>query len=220
MTVIITAAAILGFGLLSKPQPNTIIELTWKGQFQKKFKAGFIDGIEVVLFVFFLTMDSVNLFFLPADLNIPLKAEFRGYDLMVRSFVYDKHVTTTIALIVTTVSLEVLRNMIKVFASARRYYSNFSHELENFGGTKRNTMDMLKEAIRKSFNDAKSDLIKFVTFNTVLFGVFLLFPRLKLLTLAVASVTNLALDLTIRSRLTAKKGSDLISRILQKAFRL
>lgn len=220
MTIIITAAAIMGFGLLSKPQPDTIIELTWNGQFQKKFKAGFIDGIEVVLFIFFLTMDSTNLFFLPTDLNIPLKAEFKDYDLMLKSFVYDKHVITTIALIVTTVSIEVLRNMIKVFASARKYYLNFSHELENFGGAKRTTMDMLKEAIRKSFNDAKRDLIKFVTFNTVLFAVFLLFPRLKLLTLAVASVTNLGLDLSIRSRLTAKKGSDLISRILQKVFRL
>ena len=220
MTVAITAVAILGFGFLSKPQPEIVIELTWKGQFQKRFKAGFIDGVEVILFIFFLTMDSTDLFFLPADLNIPLKAEFRDYDLMVRSFVYDKHVITTLALIVTTVSLEVLRNMIKIFASARKYYLNFSHELENFMGTKRTTMGTLKEAIRKSFNDAKRDLIKFVTFNTVLFAVFLIFPRLKLLTLAVASVTNLGLDLSLRSRLTAKKGNDLISRILQKVFKL
>ena len=220
MTVIITGAAMMGFGLLSKPQAEITIELTWKGQFQKRFKAGFIDGIEVILFIFFLTMDSTDLFFLPTDLNIPLKAEFSGYDLMVRSFVYDEHVITTLALIVTTISLEVLRNIIKIFASARKYYLNFSHELENFMGAKRTTMEMLKEAIRKSFNDAKRDLIKFVTFNTVLFAVFLLFPRLKLLTLAVASVTNLGLDLSIRSRLTARKGNDLIARILQKIFKL
>lgn len=220
MTVIITAASILGFGLLSKPKLDNVIDITWKGQMKKRFKDGFIDGIEVVLFIFFLTMDSTKLFFLPKSLNIPLEAEFKGYDLMVRSFVYNSHLSVTVALIVTTISLEVLRYMIKIFAGARRYYLNYSQDIEREAGEKRGTVEIIKISIRKSFNDAKGDLIKFVTFNTVLFAVFLLFPRLKLLTLAVASVTNLALDLTIRTRLTIRRGSDLISRTLQKAFRL
>lgn len=220
MTVIITAAAILGFGILSKPQINKAIDITFKGQFNKRFKDGFIDGVEVVLFIFFLTMDSTNIFFLPEDLNVELHAKYKDYDLMVRSFVYNDHLSTTIGLIVTTICLEVVRNIIKLYAGARKYYLNFSHELEVFLGPKKNTIEMLKESIRRSFQDSKNDLIKFVTFNTVLFAVFLIFPRLKLLTLLVASITNLALDLSIRTRLTNKRGSDLISRTLQKIFKL
>ncbi len=137
MTVIITAASILGFGLLSKPKLDNAIDITWKGQMRKRFKDGFIDGIEVVLFVFFLTMDSTKLFFLPKPLNIPLHAEFKGYDLMVRSFVYNSHLSVTVALIVTTISLEVLRYMIKIFAGARRYYLNYAQDVEIEAGEKK-----------------------------------------------------------------------------------
>ena len=101
---------------------------------------------------------------------------------------------------------------------ARRYYLDQSRE---FGyEDKHGTLYLIKEAIRQSFNESKNDLIKFVTFNTVLFAVFLLFPRLKILTLAVASATNLILDIAIMSRLTASKGQDLISRSLAKLFKL
>jgi hypothetical protein len=46
------------------------------------------------------------------------------------------------------------------------------------------------------------------------------FPRLKLLTLVVASMASVLLDVIIISRLTAKKGNDLVSRILTKLFKL
>jgi hypothetical protein len=66
----------------------------------------------------------------------------------------------------------------------------------------------------------KDDVVKFITFSTALFAVFLLFPRLKLFTLALASITGLLLDLVIQERLTALESNDLISRILAKVFKL
>jgi len=47
-----------------------------------------------------------------------------------------------------------------------------------------------------------------------------MFPRLKLLTLAVASVTALAIDIIYPKRLAITKKEDLVSRLLAKAFKL
>ncbi len=218
LTIVITVVAIALFGIISKPEPNAAEPTKFAQIFFKRFKNGLVDSSEVILFVFFLTMDSTNLFFLPANLNVVLHAKIYGYDLMQRSFVYDHNIWTTLNLIVTTVTIEILRNIIRIFALARRYYLDQSRE---FGyEDKHGTLYLIKEAIRQSFNESKNDLIKFVTFNTVLFAVFLLFPRLKILTLAVASATNLILDIAIMSRLTASKGQDLISRSLAKLFKL
>ncbi len=219
MTIIISFVAITGFGLLNKPKNEDTMELTWKGQFGNRFRSGLVDGSEVILFVFFLTMDSTHLFFLPNDLNIPLKAEFGSYDLMIRSFVYNNHLKITGVLIIISVCIEVLRNLLRIYAHARRHYAELSAVNTPEEG-KKSTIELLKDSIRKSFNDSKDDLIRFVTFNTVLFAVFLLFPRLKLLTLVVASITNFTLDIFMRSRLTAKKGRDLISRLLGAIFKL
>ena len=218
LTIGITVLALLLFGIISKPENPNAELITFKQIFFKKIKEGFIDSFEVILFVFFLTMDNTNLFFLPAHMNVELHAQIGGYNLMKRSFLYDSHIWTTLNLIVATVTIEILRNIIRLFALARKYYLSESKEYSY--DEKRGTLFLVKEAIRKSFNDSKDDLIKFVTFNTVLFAVFLLFPRLKILTLAVASATNLILDIAIMSRLTATKGQDLISRLLARAFKL
>ena len=217
LTIILTAGSIVAFGLISKPRKE-VEELVWKKHFAKKFRMGFVDGLEVILFLFFLTMDSTDLFFLPANLNIPLIAEWKGYDLMIRSYVYADHMNITLNLILVSIIIEIVRNMIRIFAVARQYYLEYTHSA--LSEEDRSIMYILKNSIRKSFADAKDDLIKFVSFNTVLFAAFLLFPRLKLLTLAVASITNLIMDLIFRVRLTSKKGTDLISRTLAWIFRL
>lgn len=219
MTIGITAVAMLAFGFVSKPRFNLPTEITWKQKFKDKFRLGFIDGFEVVLFIFFLTMDSTKIFFLPENLNVALKAQFGQYDLMLRSIVVDEHIKYTIGLVVTTVVLEVFRNILRIYANARKYYLNYSMELE-VHSQKKSSMEVLKQALRYSFAESKPDLMRFVTFNTVLFSVFLLFPRLKLLTLSVASVTNLCMDLIVRTRLVSKRSTDLISRILQKVFKV
>ncbi len=218
LTVIITAVSIFAFGVISKPQQD-VYELTWGKQFTKKLKAGFVDGFEVVLFIFFLTMDSTNIFFLPASLNVPLHAEFAGYDFMKRSYNYSDHMSVTLNFILITIIVEIIRNALRIFTLARSYYLEYTSSIaEEHSGT----LSVIKNAIRKSFQNSKSDLTKFITTNTVLFAVFLLFPRLKLFTLTIASISNFILDLIFRSRLSPKRerGTDLISRCLVKLFKI
>jgi hypothetical protein len=217
LTIILTSGALFAFGLISKPRQE-YGELEWNKLFLKKLRLGFIDGFEVILFVFFLTMDSTKVFFLPADLNIPLRAEWQGYDFMVRSYVYTDHMKVTMNLILITIAIEVIRNFLRIFAVAREYYLEYTHS--DVPEESVRTLTIIKNSIRKSFGDAKDDVTKFITLNTVLFAVFLFFPRLKLFTLTIASFSNLFMDLVIRSRLTSKKGTDLISRTLAYIFKL
>jgi hypothetical protein len=107
---------------------------------------------------------------------------------------------------------------LRVFSVAREYYLEYTHSVLPEENVK--VLAIIKNSIRKSFGDAKDDLTKFITMNTVLFAVFLFFPRLKLFTLTIASISNLIMDLTIRSRLVSKKSTDLISRTLAWIFKL
>jgi hypothetical protein len=215
MSIILTIALVAGFGLINKPA-TVIVEISnWKSRFKRNFKQGFVDGAEIILFVFFLTMDSTNLFFIPEDLNVLLRAEIGSHDLMIRSIDTSIDFRFTLNLIITAISIEVIRNILRIIGMARFYYRQ---EVSENNEDRR--IDILKRSIRKSFTDLKDDLIRFITFSTVLFFVFMFFPKLKLLTLALAAATNLALDIFIRERLTARKGTDLISRLLSFVFRV
>jgi hypothetical protein len=218
MTIILTFILVFVVGVLNRPE-GTIRELvSWGDRFQKSFKSSFVDGTEVVLFLFFLTMDSDKLFFLPKEYNIPLHAEMFGYDLMTRSFVFTDHLDITVVIIVATISMELFRNLLRIFAVARKYYAqHYTSLMDTTGHSK---MNLLKQSIRLSFKELKEDVVKFITFTTVLFFVFMFFPRLKLLTLVVASLASVILDVIIISRLTAERGNDLITRILAKLFNL
>jgi hypothetical protein len=218
LTVIITFVLVFAFGFINKPRNDFPDLSVWKNQFADIFRRSFIDGIEIVLFIFFLTMDSKNLFFLPSYLNIELHAVFGDYNLMTRSFVYNDHLKTTVTLVMTAVFIEIFRNFLKVIVAARNNYSMFLQHtpLEE----RPNKSLLIKRAVRRTFSDLKDDLVKFITYTTVLFAVFMLFPRLKILTLVVMSGTNLLLDILMPARLTGSKGTDLISRILIKLFRL
>jgi len=217
LTVGITFGSLVIFGIVSKPQ-DVVDNSKWVKKFLTKLKFGFVDSFEVILFVFFLTMDSTNLFFLPADLNVLLKANLGSFDLMIRSISYKGYATITLNIIIITIIIEIIRNLLRVFALARKYYLEYVHAPA--AEESKSVLIIIKDSLRKSFADSKDDLTKFITLNTVLFAVFLFLPRLKLFTLAIASATNLLMDITIRSRLTSGKGTDLISRILAKVFRL
>lgn len=217
-TVGLTAVLVGVFGFMTKPKEQ-IPAITWIQKMAERFKAGFIDGFEVILFVFFLTMDSTNLFFLPPHLNIELKATWKDYDLMLRGFNTTQHFAYTINIIVFAISLEILRNIIKLIAVARKHYAIDLYLFQD-GNVLPSKGLRIKKAIRKSFNESKDDLVRFITFTTVLFAAFLMFPRLKLVTLAVASVIGFLLDIFILDRLYFKKSSDLISRILTFLFKL
>ena len=221
-TIVLTFILVYLFGFFNRPIAKPEVEednLSWRAIFKQRYKAGFIDGFEVVLFIFFLTMDSTHIFFLPKSLNIELRAHISDYDLMVRSFMLTDHLKITINLIIIATITEIFRNTMKVVAGARKHYILDKTVDDTKTATYSRSL-RIKNAIRKSFADAKDDLVKFITFTTVLFGAFMLFPRLKLLTIGVASLTNLFLDIIIPERLTTKKSTDLFSRIIVKVFRL
>ena len=220
-TVVITFSLIFIIGFLTRPHlQDDQLEPTWFKKVADKFRFVFNDSLEIVVFIFFLTMDSTKLFFLPQHMNIELSAMLGNYDLMTRGFVINDHLKTTVAIIVAAIAIEILRNILRVVVGAVGYYKD--------GQTKNATENLnlravhiLKEAIRQSFTDLKDDLLRFITFTTFLIFVFMLFPRLKLLAMLVTSVTLLILDLIFHDRLsTHKKGTDLITRILGKVFKV
>lgn len=218
LTVLLTIFLVTIFALLNKVQSNSLVNLQkpWVRVFRQKFNEGLSDGMEIMIFIFFLTMDIENLFFLPKYLHVPLTAKVFDYDLMIRGFVYSDHIKTTLTLIIIAISTEIVRNIIRLIVSSFIYYKNDNQlEFQTYTFSYR-----VKNAIRKSFGEAKDDLVIFVTYTTFLLFVFILFPRLKLLTLAVSSVTAFALDLFMPSRLKPEPKNDLIARTLIKIFRL
>ena len=218
LTIIITVVLVAFVGILNKPGETSVDMFNWRSRFRKSFKSAFADASEVIIFVFFLTMDSTKLFFLPADLNVELHAKILDYDLMTRSFVYSDHFQLTISIIIAAITVEIIRNVLKLVAVSRKYYVENLQSLEF--RNKATKVELVKRSIRQGFADSKDDVVKFITFTTVLFGVFMFFPRLKLITLVLASFTSLVLDLIILSRLTSPRGNDLITRILSKVFKI
>jgi hypothetical protein len=207
-------------GILNRAnKPQSRFKQEWIINFGKRFHAGFTDSVEILLFVFFLTMDSTKLFFLGNDLNHALTAQIGGYDLMHRGINLKDTPGITVGMIVATVSIEILRIIIKLIAMAKLHYSNLMiQEIEI--DVIRTKHVRVKESIQMAFTESKDNLTRFITFNTVLLLVFLFFPRLKLMTLVVASITGFILDVSMKGRLTISKSNDLISRMLSKAFKI
>jgi hypothetical protein len=213
LTILLTMVLVGTVGLFNSPGSG-IVKPGWSSRFGAKIKQSFGDALEVVIFVFFLTMDSTKLFFIPESLNVQLSAEVGSYDLMVRGFHLNK---TTLNLIIAAVVSEIVRNIIRIVALSK---SNYQLIAGSLGSDTRQKYDAIKKSIRAAFEEAKDDLVKFITFTTVLLFVFLMFPRLKLLSMLVASLTSLALDLALPARLSETKGEDLISKILAKLFKI
>lgn len=218
LTFGLTIVLVTVVALINKPKKSNDEggSSPWFLVFKERFRIGFSDGMEILLFLFFLTMDRENLFFLPESFRVPLRAQINDYDLMIKGFVYSDHLKTTINLIIIAVFTEIVRNIIRLIAAAIIYYrKETSDETEEIKWS-----DKLKIAIRQSFAEIKDDFVIFVTYTTFLLFVFLLFPRLKLLTLAIASVTALVLDVFMPSRVKPEPKTDLIARVLIKVFRL
>lgn len=220
ITIILTFTMISAVSILNRPnKKESRIRWEWVKTFMKRFHRGFTDGLEVVLFIFFLTMDNTDLFFLPKTLNTELHAQLGNYNLMRRGFDLADNTKVTISLIIATIIIEIVRNIIRIFAMSRMHFIALAKKEKELN-LKRSAHERLKEAIRMTFSEFKDELIKFITFNTILLLVFLIFPRLKLLTLVVASITGLILDFLIRGRLIIKSGDDLISRVLNRLLKL
>jgi len=237
LTFVLTIFLVIAVSLINRPGKKSSDNgsLPWVLVFKQRFRDGFSDGMEILLFLFFLTMDTKNLFFLPQDLRVAIHARLGEYDLMVRGFVYSDHLRTTLNLIIIAIFTEIIRNVIRIVAAAVIYYKKDNAISDiNLNLATDETIELpgpapiehvsvsekLKTAIRKSFTEIKDDFIIFVTYTTFLLFVFLLFPRLKLLTLAIASATSLVLDLFMPSRVKPEPKTDLIARVLKKIFRL
>jgi len=219
-TVILTIILTFVAGFMNKPKKEEKKRLTWFQKAKERYIKHFKDSLEIIIFVFFLTMDMTNLFFLPDKLNVELHAVWEKYDLMVRSFTFDEYLKTTIKLVTVAISLETVRNIIKIIILAIRNYKIAIEYLEE-RSKEFQTVEVVKLVLRQSVKDSMDDVLKFITFTTVLIGVFVLFPRLKLLSLVVANISSLILDFIIIDRLKIQgKGDDLISRIIVKVFRL
>ncbi|MBI2414553.1 hypothetical protein HYV31_01760 [candidate division WWE3 bacterium] len=218
ITILLTIILVVFVGILNRPKKTSgIWKREWIINFITRFHRGFTDGLEVVLFMFFLTMDSSKLFFLPDNLNHELKAQIGTYNLMYRGINLSDATKITVSIIIATVSLEILRMIIKLIAMAKLHYSDLIEE-EKLTTFVRLKHVRIKDSIKMAFYESKEGLTRFITYNTVLLIVFLFFPRLKLLTLVVASITGFILDLLIRGRLTIKQNTDLLSRLMAKAF--
>lgn len=207
MTVVLTAALIGGVGFYNYSGTKKSSSSALFTKASEKFRLAFSDGLEVVIFMFFLTMDSTALFFLPANLNIELHASVFGYNLMERGFILEG-MQITLTIVMVAVGSEILRNIMRLLYQAVVYYRQHPRS--------ESRSLAIKQAIRTSFRESRDDTVKFITFTSILVGVFLLFPRLKLLSMAVASVTSFVLDVLMPQRMLGLRHQDLIARVLSK----
>ncbi|MCC7304325.1 hypothetical protein IT418_02860 [bacterium] len=219
-TIGLSALLIVATGFLNKRTANeNAANLKWLKKVQLRFKDIFGDAVEVVLFVFFITMDSQNLFFLPKNLNIELHAVVGDYNFMTRGWTFDQSLYTTLNLVMAAVGIEVIRFTMRIVAAGFAFYK----EINTYVGETNQQMtgaSQVKWALRQSFEVHKDDVIRFITYTTFIIFVFLAFPRLKLLAMGVASLTSLVLDLAMRDRLVIKKGKDLFSKVVSSLFRV
>ncbi|HLD03820.1 MAG TPA: hypothetical protein VJC17_03555 [Candidatus Dojkabacteria bacterium] len=221
LTIVLTSGLVLLAGVLTAPRKQKKAEvITWLKQVRMRFGSFFNDSLEVVILVFFLTMDAPYLFFLPAQYNnVELKATFNGVNMMERGTLLDDTFKATLTLIILTILIEIIRNSLKVLVLGIKNYREGKAILDN----KKiiyNKVSVFKLALQHSFKTSADEFIKFISYTTFIIFVFILFPRLKLLTLVVASFFSLVLDLLITSRIKFADSSDLLSRIIVKIFRL
>jgi hypothetical protein len=223
VTALTIFISVMGVGLLSYinlPGNNNLTKSGWTAEFGKKVNKAFINSFEIVLFVFFLTMDSTQLFYVPPDLNVPLKAQIGNYDLMLRGFKLND-AKTTLVIIASAIIIEVVRNVLKIIYSSRKYYTSWLETEPQNNTTDRQRYQNIKRSVRLAFAESKDDLVRFISFTTALIIVFIMFPRLKLLSMATASMTLLTFDLIFPTRLLNKtRNRDLITIILEKTLKI
>jgi len=219
-TIFLAAVMTFTIGFLNKPLKTSDKSTNppWLKRIQLRFKDLFSDAIEVVLFVFFMTMDSTKLLFLPAGLgSVELHSAFNGYNFMTRGWHFDSELKTTLTLVMVAVMLEVIRFVIRVIFDGFKFYKDINSYLGE-ANQQMNGSSQIKWSLRQSFEVHKDDSVRFITYTTFIIFVFLLFPRLKLLAMAVASISALILDIAMRERLVIKRGHDLFSKLVSGIF--
>ncbi len=210
-TIILTFTLVLVSAYLTKPGNKKDFD-----SFRDNFIANFTDFFEITLFIFFLTIDSEHLFFLPEALNNELVAKIGDFDLMVRGInIYDNF-NTTLNIILFIFIIEIIRTGLGFYVIAKKYAQTL--EAKNHKGSE----SILKLSLKQSMHRNIDDIVKFITYLTFVVFVFLFFPRLKLLAMAVTSLASLVADFIFTERLTAtaEKKQDLLGKVLARIFRL
>jgi hypothetical protein len=222
-TVFITIVLACVNAILGISRSKEIDEKSFKGRLSLSFGRTFVDSIEVVTMVLFLTLDMKNPFFLPKYLHTPISAKMFGLDLMQRSITAD-NMKATLIIAGTAVMIEIFRKIYRIVAAAALRYKELRSRIptDNLDATGPNSpFSILQQAIRMSFKDNLDDLTKFIGFTTILIIAFFFFPRLKLVSLIFYNATNLIWDIMYPQRTILKaKYDDLVSRILAKVFKL
>ncbi|MFH1295508.1 MAG: hypothetical protein ABIH84_02940, partial [bacterium] len=70
LTIALSALGVAFLSLINLPGKNNLSKTGWRSEFGKRLNKSFTDSFEVALFVFFLTMDSTHLFYIPSYLNV------------------------------------------------------------------------------------------------------------------------------------------------------
>ncbi len=219
LTVTLTILLVVGVGLLTVQKRDSLEELTFWQRAGRKFTSYFRDTSEIMMFIFFMTMDSTHLFFLPASLNIPIHAHIFSFDLMEKGIDFAKSPLFMLNLIVLTVFVEMIRKSLRIALEAKRFYRANAHLVTDEKGN--DVVALLKFSLKGALDSYMDEIIKFVAFTTLLVIVFIFFPRLKLFAMVVASVTMFVMDILIPARLYQDTTQDdLISRIIVKVFKL
>jgi len=219
MTIAVTVILTFLAGLMNLPKKNdeNMFDSAFLNKILDLFKRHFIDGFEVALLVLFLTIDSTHLIFLPEALNVPIEAQFGNYDFMEPGF-STYQIDVTLKLVMIGLLLEFIRNVLRLVAEAKYYYKFPEKYFEGIHFETKT--ELLKATIKKTISESKDEIMRFTAFTSIMIFAFLFFPRLKLVALIFASVTNLLLDLIFPKRLTYRKQEDLLSRIFNKVFRI
>ena len=219
LTILLTFVLVAFSGVIGLPKVHKPGNPGWFKKVLNRFGRYFRDGLEVLIFVFFLTMDSTNLFFLPAQYNTLLRANIGDYDLMKTSITMDDFFRYTLTLIIAAIVIELFRTLLILIVGGVRFYK----EGKKIMVDKKYTyapVKLFKAAMKQSFRTTIDDFLKFTVFTTVLIAVFVFFPRLKLLSMLVASCTNLIMDLIFTQRMRFAYGDDLLTKIIVKVARL
>jgi len=112
-----------------------------------------------------------------------------------------------------------MRFLMRIVAAGFSFYKEINSYVGD-GNQKISGAAQIKWALRQSFEVHKDDVIRFITYTTFIVFVFLAFPRLKLLAMAVASLTALVMDLAMQDRLVIKRGNDLFTKIVSSLFKV
>lgn len=185
----------------------------WKAWF-KNMHIYLFNSLEIMVFIFFLTVDWETPFFLSSDLWGPVSARVGNFDLMERGVNIRSGAFFTLWLAGLAVVLEVLRRFLRILAGAVSRYRKVFYVS---GGR----LFRFKRALVTSFNDNLDSIVKFLGFTTVVTLAFFLFPRLKLLSLVLFSLTSLVWDILLPRRMAASvSGEDFFSSLVVKTFGL